>query len=288
LVISLSLKYSAQPLRRLTALKVLSAALTRRQLIQVAAVVAAGRQFRPASAQDIARGVLNDAAAKARKFLVALIDPMLGILPEFRGSRVYWLYHDNYLAAKVLERSEPEKSERIMKVIRGFGVKGSGKIEILFNESRAPLPFHHHGLVEVKRLGPKIIKTEVLKDEIHTDWQEYTDLLFMATIAQAERDRAAAGKFFRAGLKTWDGEGFRDRVNQKTPRYATFKLALALIAGSRLDEQPAEKGKILERLLAMQRDDGGFVTDFESKGKRVGEANVETTALAIMALDSWR
>jgi hypothetical protein len=110
----------------------------------------------------------------------------------------------------------------------------------------------------------------------------------MASIAHIDRDRVASVKFFEAGMKTWDGEGFRDRVNQKNSHYATFKLALALIAASRLKEQPAARGKMLERLLSMQRDDGGFVTDYDSKGRRVGEANVETTSLAIMALDSLR
>jgi hypothetical protein len=269
-------------------LKSFSVALTRRQFSQGAAVVATGGLSYPLSARDIDRQVLNDAASKAREFLVALIDPTLHILPEFRGSMVYWLYHDNYLAAKVLERTEPDKSKQIMKAIRGFGVEGSGKIEILFNESKAPLPFCHKRLVEVKRLGPRIIKTEVVKNEIHIDWQEYADLLFMASIAHIDRNRAASVKFFEAGMKAWDGEGFRDRVNQKNSRYATFKLALALITASRLKEQPPARGKLLERLLSMQRDDRGFVTDYDSKGRRIGEANVETTSLTIMALDSLR
>ena len=42
---------------------------------------------------------------------------------------------------------------------------------------------------------------------------------------------------------------------------------------------------MLGRLLAMQREDGGFVTDYDDKGKPIGQANVETTSLAILALD---
>jgi hypothetical protein len=269
-------------------LKALATTLSRRQFLQGAAVLAAGQRSRLASAQDIDRRVLGESATKARKFLINLIDPSLDILPEFPGSKIYWLYHDNYLAAKVLERTDEDSSKRIMKAIHGFGIEGSGKIEILFNESKAPLPFRHHRLVEVKRLGPKIIKTEILRDEVHADWDKYTDLLFMASIAEVKRDRVAAVKFFDAGMKTWDGVGFRDRVNPKIPRYATFKIALALITASRLGEQPAVRGKMLDQLLSMQRDDGGFVTDYDSKGRRVGEANVETTSLAIMALDSMR
>jgi hypothetical protein len=41
-----------------------------------------------------------EATAKARTFLAGLFDPELGLLPEYRGATVYWLFHDNYLAAK--------------------------------------------------------------------------------------------------------------------------------------------------------------------------------------------
>jgi len=37
--------------------------------------------------------------------------------------------------------------------------------------------------------------------------------------------------------------------------------------------------------LAAQRADGGFVTDYDAQGKPVGQANVETTSLAILAFD---
>jgi hypothetical protein len=87
-------------------------------------------------------------------------------------------------------------------------------------------------------------------------------------------------------MATWDGTGFRDRVNRNGGRYATFKLALALIASSRLNRHPRQEPAIIERLSADQRDDGGFVTDYDTQHGPVGEANVETTSLAVLALDS--
>ncbi len=41
---------------------------------------------------------------------------------------------------------------------------------------------------------------------------------------------------------------------------------------------------MLGRLLAMQREDGGFVAD-DGREKPVGQADVESTSLAILALD---
>ncbi len=226
------------------------------------------------------------AEERGRRWLAGLFDPAVDLLPEFPGSKVYWLYHDNYLAAKVLERTNPDLAVKIRAAIKGMGVTASGKIEILFGEASKPLPFRHYRLNEVRRIGDKIIRTEVVGEKIHEDWERYSDLLFLAAIAEADRDRPKAMGYFEAGMKTWDGTGLRDRVNEKGGLYATFKLALALIAGARLDRLPADRrARMRERLLAMQRPDGGFVTDYDAQGKPVGQANVETTALAILALD---
>ena len=50
---------------------------------------------------------LQQAITKGRQFLVDLFDPTLDLLPEYRGSQTYWLFHDNYLAAQVLRKSHP-------------------------------------------------------------------------------------------------------------------------------------------------------------------------------------
>jgi hypothetical protein len=225
------------------------------------------------------------AAERGRGFLASLFDPTVGLLPEFRKSKVYWLYHDNYLAAKVLERTEPDLAKKIKDVIKGFGVTGSGKIEILFGETEKPLPFRHYKLEEMKRIGDKIIRTEVVGEKIHEDWERYSDLLFMAAIAEAEQAKDKAQGHFEAGMKTWDGSGFSDRASENGGLYATYKLALALVAARKLDRKLDPEDKMLGRLLAMQREDGGFVTDYDAQGKPVGQANVETTSLTILALD---
>ena len=75
------------------------------------------------------------AAERGRSFLVELIHPQLKLLPEFAGHQVIWLYHDNYLAAKVLEKSHPEQSAQLRQAMASYGVDRSGKIELLFGES---------------------------------------------------------------------------------------------------------------------------------------------------------
>src|SRR5437764_286321 len=79
---------------------------------------------------------LEDAGSRGRQFLKGLFDPTLDLLPEYKEAKVYWLYHDNYLAAKVLARTDPALVKRILAAIRSYGIQESGKIEILFGEAK--------------------------------------------------------------------------------------------------------------------------------------------------------
>ena len=50
---------------------------------------------------------------------------------------------------------------------------------------------------------------------------------------------------------------------------------------------PPHRDEVVARLLAMQATDGGWKTDYKD-GKPVGLANVETTCLSLLALESLR
>jgi hypothetical protein len=225
---------------------------------------------------------LADSANRGRRFLESLFDRALDLLPEYRGAKVYWLFHDNYLAAKMLAHGNPELADKIKKAIHRFGSSRSGKIEILFGEAKQPLPFRQYELTEVRRIGDKTVKTEVVKDTILQDWQQYADLLFLAAIAETDHDLAR--KHLDEGFKFWNGTGFMDRVAATNRQYATYKLALALIAVAKLNARLEPRGAIIERLLAQQGEDGGWITDYDFNRKPIGRSNVETTSLAILAL----
>jgi hypothetical protein len=236
--------------------------------------------------EPIPPAALGTAATRGRRFLTGLFDPALGLLPEYRGAKVYWLYHDNYLAAKALARADPALANKITGAIRRYGVGESGKIEILFGEARKSLPFRHYRLVEVRRAGDKLINTEVAGEKVIQGWQAYADLHFLAAIASAETDPRQARRHLEQGVRLWDGVGFKDRVAKQAGKYAAYKVALALLAAAKLKPRPAEQGALLERLLKQQGGDGGWVTDYDEEGKPLGQANVETTALAVLALDA--
>jgi hypothetical protein len=227
---------------------------------------------------------LQAAASRGRRFLRDLLDPALDLLPEYRGSEVYWLYHDNYLAAKALARTDPATAGRITAAIKSYGVAESGKIEILFGGASKPLPFRRYRLADVKRVGDKRIRTEVAGEEVFRGWEEYADLLFLAALASAETDPRQARRYFDDGMRLWDGRGFRDRVATKAGKYAVYKVALALLAAARLKPRLDEQGALVGRLLKQQGEDGGWVTDYDEQGRPLGRANVETSSLAVLAL----
>jgi hypothetical protein len=239
-----------------------------------------------AGAQPSAGTAREDAAANGRRFLRGLLDPELNLLPEYRGARVYWLYHDNYLAAKALARTDPALANKITAAVNSYGVARSGKIEILFGEAKRPLPFRHPRVVQVKRAGDKVIQAEVAGEEVFQGWEEYADLCFLAAIASAGADAKEARRHFEEGMRLWDGAGFKDRAAKKGGRYAVYKVALALLAARALKLRPVGQEALAERLLKQQGKDDGWVTDYDDKGAPLGRANVETTALAVLALDA--
>ncbi|MFN7733689.1 MAG: hypothetical protein ACK5OB_17460 [Pirellula sp.] len=244
------------------------------------------------SAPQEERAIEEKAIEKGRAFLVGLRIPELGLLPEFSGHRVVWLYHDNYLAAKVLEGSHPTVAEGIRQSIAKYGVERSGKIEMLFGE--AELPLLHYELRDVAEVDGWQIRSEFVTDRIRSqrDIEGYADLLFFVAIAQTDPRRAA--RAMEQAMRMWDGVGFRDRATEHSGLYATYKLGLALIAANRLGSRQvptpvvdrAVLAGIEQRLRSAQDTSGGWITDYRTDGSLVGKANVETTCLAILGIEA--
>jgi hypothetical protein len=224
---------------------------------------------------------------RGESFLTNLFDTRLQLLPEYPGSTTYWLFHDNYLAAHVLTRTRPDLTHCIRSTLLRFGVTNSGKIEIVFGEARQPLPFRTYVLTNVAAIESKTIRTELVTTNILAGWNQYADLLLLAALAQARAAPAEARRDFDSAVAMWDGEGFKDAATKHSGIYATYKLALYLIAADQLKIAAPHGDEVIARLLAMQSSDGGWKTDY-NEGKPVGLANVETTCLSLLALQTLR
>jgi hypothetical protein len=230
-----------------------------------------------------AREAIAQSIRRGESFLTNLFDVKLGLLPEYRSSHTYWLFHDNYLAAHLLADSRPDLSRRIRSALTRFGITNSGKIEILFGEAPAPLPFKAYRLTNVTVFDGKTIRTELVTTNLLEGWAQYADLLLLASIAQASSKTAEARRHFDAAVALWDGAGFKDRAAEHNGVYATYKLALYLIATDRLHVSAPHREEVIRRLMSMQSTEGGWITDYKDD-KPVGLANVETTCLSLLAL----
>jgi len=226
--------------------------------------------------------------SRGESFLTNLFEPDLNLLPEYRGAKVYWLYHDNYLAAKVLKSSRPDLAGRIEASIRRFGVTNSGKIELLFNEAPKAFPFHTYQLLDVTNIAGKSIRTERIVDEVLKGWEAYADLLLMAGIAKSNTAPDEAKGYFNKALALWDGRGFVDPAFKHRRIYATYKLALAIMCADALNQNLPFRSEALQALKKLQSDSGGWITDYDRDSKPRGMPNVETTCLAILALRGFK
>lgn len=219
-----------------------------------------------------------------REFLIKLMLPESHLLPEFQGHNVIWLYHDNYLAYKLLEPTHPKESALIRKAIADLGVVRSGKIELLFGEGE--LPLRRYELRDVTKMGQFTVRSEFTTDALTKDFEKYCDLLCFYAIAEA--DMTKARDYFDHALAMWDGIGFNDQATKHAKIYATYKLALFIIAAKRFDYKSRELEQMRAQLFRMQAASGGWITDYRPDGTPVGFANVETTCMAIMALEDRR
>jgi hypothetical protein len=226
----------------------------------------------------------DDAVQRGQAFLVRLFDTNMSLLPEYPGANVYWLFHDNYLASKVLAGSHPEMTKSIVAAIQREGISKSGKIELIFGEADKPLPFRQYKLMDVRHVANKVIRTEVVTDSVLNSWEDYADLLLLASIA--ETNRPAARKRWEDAMRMWDGKGFMDAAARHDSRYSTYKLALALLAAGHLSPPATPPQELIDRLLSMQDGSGGWITDYDATGKKIGLANVETTCLSILGLEA--
>lgn len=227
----------------------------------------------PASAQ------FTDAIRSATDFLLARYDPTVGLLnesPETASDR-YWLLTDNRLAAWALAATgHAADASTLHRTIDTFAPSAEHGVI----ESIAGVVVHWPPRTPVQnKIAPGIWLETRSGDEM-LDWSDYADLTLYAAINAANQGQnETARDHYDHALSMFDGLGFQDKAFDG--RYTTYKLALTLLAAQRLNITPSSA--LVSQLLAQQSADGGFVAHYTADGQ-VGDANTETTALALLAL----
>jgi len=229
--------------------------------------------FQPASAQ------FTDAIHGATDFLFARYVPTVGLLnesPETAPDR-YWILTDNRLAAWALASTghiaDASSLHRTIDTLAPNAEHG-------LIESIVGVAVHWPPRTPVQNeIAPGIWLETRSGDEMF-DWSNYADLTLYAAINAANQGHnETARDHYDHALSMFDGLGFQDKAFDG--RYTTYKLALALLAAQRLNLTPSSA--LVSQLLAQQSADGGFVAHYTADGQ-VGDANTETTALALLAM----
>ncbi len=119
------------------------------------------------------------------------------------------------------------------------------------------------------------------------DWTSYADLLVLGALERLrQHSYSAAWRLHQRLLGMWSGTGFRDKAYTATGLYESYKLALYYFLARALHEDNHVTDWIRANICKLVRRDGGVVTHYDDALRRHGDANLETTALTILALYS--
>jgi len=236
-------------------------------------------------------------------FLLAGYDPNIGLVREspHDNPNLYWLYSDNYLASLALEKAQPNIADNITQSIASYQaicqIGDSAKWKVLSGQVVDEAVFAMNvNLSNCTKIDGNEVRSEVTNTNpaiYMNDWQDYADLLLLASINEFNLGNSSeAQNLFAKAQDMFDGTGFQDKAYTNQD-YSTYKLALYLIAAEKLGIAIPAKTEIVDRILSLQDNDltssgyGGVYTDYDSNGEKLlgSDTNTETTSLVLLALN---
>ena len=199
---------------------------------------------------------------------------------------IYWLYNDNFLAALAFQRAGMNtEKENLQTALVKYGATSTDLAKIL---KRTPVGYPP-GVSEVVVKWESPDGSEQIRDEVSSssaffeDWDSYTNLSLLAALNEFnQRNLERSHEIFNQALKAFDGTGFHDKAFNKT--YETYKLAIAIYVGQQINYEFLEKDEMVEILLSVQAESGGFYTHYDANFLPAGNTNTETTSWAILSL----
>lgn len=237
----------------------------------------------------------------AIKYLEDNIYPEIGLIREAPTVQPnwFWIWIDNHLALEAAKKHG--KTDLFNKLTCGLYRHHThdlhhGRIESLFGLSNVVYPWRWARKYVITDLGDKKVLNESTDGPKIDRWMDYADLLFLAAIHHKNLggwiNNIKAHYYFWLGIRMWNGVGFKDSVAKTHNVYATYKLALYLIAEQRLGiSNLSINGYCGDIIDIMQEKSGGVYTDYNSalEPKKEGhniDTNCETTALCLLASPS--
>jgi hypothetical protein len=234
---------------------------------------------------------LKRALTNAVDYLLAGYNPHLGLIPETPGSSVYWLYSDNFLAARALLQYGQGNGailaigQNISATVQRDSALTGADNQYATSPGGGPCQIHNASNYVVSSSDGVEIKTTLNNGTGYLSENQYADIAFLTAICLHNQGNATQAMAYRVGWGLFDGIGFNDLPRDSGP-YQTYKVALYAYAGDIL-KQPTNV-EALTTLMRMQAQNGGFYTGYDSSYSSAGTStNTETTSLAILALYNY-
>lgn len=212
--------------------------------------------------------------------------------PDHGLEDIYWIYSDNYLASIVLSNYDQRDLTltRMAENITNAMQDHTAEIDLVnqymvLTEALAVniSVFNNSANFNLTNVDGSQIKTTQNNQSGSLDPRNYSDIAFLQAIyfheLGMENESMTAYEY---GLDSYDGKGFNDTPFTETGRYQTYKLALYIYASKQLGHDYDMQAFCT--LLAMQRSNGGFVTEYGPSLQAISGTNTETTSLAILSL----
>jgi hypothetical protein len=256
-------------------------------LISACAAAPDGGPQSPATASAPPARQSCAAVRRAVGFLATQYDPAARLLREAPDSApdVHWLATDNVLALAALRKAQPcapQAAALAANIAAGLDAYDSaphGLVEAVIGGAASVWPPHTATQLEV---APGVRREDRLAGSVMEDWRQYADLSFYGVLHLAQAgELAAARALYAETLALFDGVGFADKAYKADKAYASYKLALALLAAGAIGEAPP--AGLLDALLARQNEAGGFFALYRPE-RGINDPNSETTAYSILAL----
>lgn len=233
-------------------------------------------------------------------YLQARYDPWVGLLeasPDVERD-TYYLVADNLWGAYALRGLKPSLADSIEEALtilaakHGIPVDEDGFPVSLLHEAVVPnhtIPFPIHTETVLTLFEDDYaVKTVVYNSSsAFRDYLEYGDLpLYLALSEYHSGNLTGARELVTHVAEKWDGTGLNDAAHRadEEGRYETYKLALLLYVADRVGVE-LEFRPELEARIWRQQDPvtGGIHTHFAANQDRMGDTNVETTSLVLIA-----
>lgn len=223
------------------------------------------------------------------RFLEAQYNADYGLLQESPdiGAHRYFLANDALLAAYVFELyGKDELAGALRTTLARYAIEGNGFIEVAWGEviPWPPKHFEDPGTVIWERGDDQIMTVRHDGPGYFLDWSGFSNLACMVVVNEYNKDNTAAAHWlYDLQRSTFDGHGWPDLAyHNRNGVYETIGLTWCVYAGALMGQ--VDERVLLAMLNQQNPQNGGFHTHYQPDQPQLADPNVETTALALLAL----